>query len=124
MLTARVRRVNLPLAAAWLLLRRLLYAAFVVVLVTLASALATAVVPRLLGYGTLVVQGASMGDAAPVGSLVIARWTEAGDVAPGDVILIREASPSTARTATSWFGPKETPTRRLTRICISSPTVS
>jgi signal peptidase len=89
MLSVKVWQTGLT-AATWGLLRRLLYGAFVVALVALAAALATAVAPRLFGYGTLVISGGSMGDAAPVGSLVIARWMPAEEVEPGDVILIRE----------------------------------
>jgi len=89
-ITLKVSRASLPLVAAWALLRRLLYGAFVAALVVLAAVLAAAVVPRLFGYGTLVVQGASMGDTIPIGSLAIARWTAAEDVELGDVILIQE----------------------------------
>lgn len=90
MITSKVLRPSLPLAGAWGLLRRLLYGVFIVALVALAAALAFAVVPRLFGYGALVVSGGSMGDTAPVGSLVMARWTPAEEVALGDVILVRE----------------------------------
>ena len=40
-------------------------------LIVLVRALATIVVPRLLGYGLLSVGGGSMGEALPSGSLVI-----------------------------------------------------
>jgi signal peptidase len=89
-LSSKILRAELPLAKVWGLLRWLLYSAFVVALVALAAALAAAVVPRAFGYGTLVVHGASMGDTAPMGSLVIARWTAAQDVALGDVIVVQE----------------------------------
>jgi len=91
-LSSRILRAEFPLAKAWGLLRWLLYGAFVAALVALAAALAAAVVPRAFGYGTLVVQGASMGDTAPMGSLVIARWTLAEDVEVRDVIVVQEDS--------------------------------
>ena len=76
--------------AAAAILRRLLYAAFICALLALAAALAVAVVPRLFGYGTLVVHGGSMGERIPNGSLVFARWIPAEKVKVGDVILVRE----------------------------------
>ena len=76
--------------AAAAILRRLLYAAFICALLALATALAVAVVPRLFGYGTLVVHGGSMGERIPNGSLVFARWIPAEKVKVGDVILVRE----------------------------------
>lgn len=93
-LSSKVWRADLPLAAAWVLLKRLLYGAFLVVLVALAAAAGSAVVPRLFGYGTLVVHGGSMSETAPNGSLVIARWMAAEDVEIGDVILVQEESDS------------------------------
>ena len=44
---------------------------------------------RLFGYGTLVVRSGSMAETAPVGSVVVARPLDAGDVRVGDVILVR-----------------------------------
>ncbi|MBI1886015.1 MAG: signal peptidase I [Chloroflexi bacterium] len=57
-------------------------------LVVLAAALATAVVPRLFGYDTYVIYGGSMGDALPDGSVAIAGWIEGDKVRPGDVIVV------------------------------------
>jgi signal peptidase I len=50
--------------------------------------------PRLVGYGTLVVRSGSMEQTAPVGSLVVARPLEAADVRVGDVILVRRDGPA------------------------------
>jgi signal peptidase I len=45
--------------------------------------------PRVFGYGTLVVRSGSMQQTAPVGSLVVARPLDAREVRVGDVILVR-----------------------------------
>ena len=71
------------------LLRRLLHGGFVVVLVALVATLSATAVPRLFGHYAVAVQGGSMSEAIPNGSLVIARWLAADDVEPGDVILIQ-----------------------------------
>ena len=92
MISSKVARAHLPLAAARGLLRRLLYGAFVIALVALAAALSAAVVPRLFGYSTLVVHGSSMAESAPNGSLVFARWMAGRDVHLGDVIIVQEES--------------------------------
>ena len=97
MLSSKVSRADLPLAAAWVLLRRLLYGAFVLALVALAAALAVAAAPRLFGYGTLAVHGGSMGDSIPNGSLVFTRWIPDEDVEIRDVILVREESAASPR---------------------------
>jgi signal peptidase I len=89
-LSSKTLQAELPLARAWGLLRWLLYGAFVAALVALAAVLAAAVMPRAFGYGTLVVQGGSMGHSVPMGSLVIARWTAAQDIEVGDVIVVQE----------------------------------
>lgn len=94
MISSKVSRAHLRTTAVSVLLRRLLYGVFLVTLVALAAALAAAAVPRLLGYPTLVVSGGSMSEFAPNGSLVIARWTAAEDVEPGDVIVIQEETDS------------------------------
>ena len=60
-----------------------------VALIALATTLAIVAVPRILGYSALVVRGSSMGDAAPLGSVVIGRSVSPADVGVGDVILIR-----------------------------------
>ena len=91
MLPSKVSRIRLTVATPKALFKGLLYWAFVAALTALAAALAIAVVPRLFGYQTLVVQGASMGDSIPIGSVVFARWTAAEDLNVGDVILIRYA---------------------------------
>ena len=58
-------------------------------LIVLALTLAIVAVPRILGYSALVVRGSSMGDAAPLGSVVIGRSVSPADVGVGDVILVR-----------------------------------
>ena len=90
MISSQVSRAHLHTAAVWVLLRRLLYGAFVIALIALAAALSAAVVPRLFGYSTLVVHGGSMGESTPNGSLVFARWIAAEDVELGDVLVIQE----------------------------------
>lgn len=50
------------------------------------------VVPRVLGYTTLVVQSGSMGSTAPTGSLVVAKPLPVGEVRAGDVILMKMSS--------------------------------
>lgn len=92
MLSSKLSRENLALAAAWAFLRRLLYAALLVALVALAAALSVAALPRLFGYGTLQVDGGSMADAYPNGSLVITRWMPAEEAQLGDVIVVQEDS--------------------------------
>jgi signal peptidase I len=62
---------------------------FVFALVVAGLALATVVVPRALGYGTLAVLSGSMGRSAPTGSLVIGSWHTSADIEVGDVILVR-----------------------------------
>ncbi len=44
---------------------------------------------RLLGFSTLVVEGRSMGEGVPIGSLAFARHLPASEVAVGDVILVQ-----------------------------------
>lgn len=58
-------------------------------LVVIVLCLALLALPRLLGYGTLVVRSGSMAETAPVGSLVVARPLNTRDVRVGDVILVR-----------------------------------
>jgi signal peptidase len=58
--------------------------------VAVALVLALAGAPRVLGLGVLVVQGGSMGEAIPRGSVVVTRSLEPHQVAKGDVILLRE----------------------------------
>ena len=90
MLSLRIAPSRLPLAKVSQLLRRLGYVAFLVSLVALIAALGAAVLPRLAGYGTLVVRGGSMGEAYPTGSLVVSRSMAAKDVRVGDAILVGE----------------------------------
>ncbi len=94
MLSSRTLQTGLPLARVEGPLRWLAYGVFVVALAGLAVALAGAVVPRAFGYTTLVVQGGSMGDSIPNGSLVLARWTAAEHVHVGDVIVVQEETDS------------------------------
>jgi signal peptidase I len=68
----------------------LAYAGLVAVLVVLAATLAATAAPVAAGYRPVVVHGGSMGDSIPNGSLVMARWVNAGEVDVGDVILIQE----------------------------------
>ena len=90
MLSLRIAPSRLPLAKVSQLLRRLGYVAFLVSLVALIAALGAAVLPRLAGYGTLVVRGGSMGEAYPTGSLVVSRSMAAKEVRVGDAILVGE----------------------------------
>jgi signal peptidase len=62
----------------------------VIALVAIAAALSVAVVPRLFGYSTLLVEGGSMGESIPNGGLVFARWVAAEDLELGDVLVIQE----------------------------------
>ena len=68
-----------------------------VLLASMIVCLGLLVVPRLFGYATLVVHSGSMGQAAPAGSLVLARPLDAREVRVSDVVLVRregaEASP-------------------------------
>ena len=90
MLSLRIAPSRLPLAKVSHVLRRLGYVAFLVSLIALIAALGAAVLPRLAGYGTLVVRGGSMGEAYPTGSLVVSRSMAAKDVRVGDAILVGE----------------------------------
>jgi signal peptidase I len=91
---AEVERPGLKAQAIFVLLRRLLYGVFVVALGVLLGALSLVAVPRLLGYGTLIVQGGSMGESIPIGSLVFTQSLPAENVQLGDVILVREQTQS------------------------------
>jgi len=90
MLSLRIAPSRLPLAKVSHVLRRLGYVAFLVSLIALIAALGAAVLPRLAGYGTLVVRGGSMGEAYPTGSLVVSRSMAAKEVRVGDAILVGE----------------------------------
>lgn len=70
------------------LVRLLMYWGLVLVFLALVSALAVAIVPRVLGFTTYVVYGGSMGDALPTGSVAIAGWTRATDVRRGDIVVV------------------------------------
>lgn len=47
------------------------------------------------GYRVVIVNGGSMGESIPSGSLVVARWHASADIAAGDVILVNDDSAST-----------------------------
>ncbi len=89
MLSSNVSQATLSTAVSKRLLRRLLYGGFVAVLVVMVAALSATAAPRLFGYYAVAVQGGSMNEAIPNGSLVIARWLAADDVELGDVVLIQ-----------------------------------
>lgn len=90
MLTFKVSQAASPLAAAGGVLRRLLYAGLIVGLIAMIAALAVAVVPRFLGYGAVAINGGSMGESIPTGSLMIARWVPDEQVRVGQVIVVAE----------------------------------
>lgn len=54
--------------------------------------LSLVVVPSLLGYPALTVQGGSMGGSLPDGSLAITRWVPVDEVEAGDVIVVKHAN--------------------------------
>src|SRR5712691_10207969 len=91
---SEVERSGLRAAAIFVLVRRLLYGVFVIALAALLGALSLVAVPRVVGYGTLIVQGGSMGESIPIGSLVFTQSLAAESVEPGDVILVREQNES------------------------------
>ena len=72
------------------LLSRLLYAGLALALIAISAALAVAVVPRFLGYGTVAISGGSMEQSIPTGSLIIARWLPDEQVRVGQVIVAKE----------------------------------
>ena len=72
------------------LLSRLLYAGLALGLIAISAALAVAVVPRFLGYGTVAISGGSMEQSIPTGSLIIARWLPDEQVRVGQVIVAKE----------------------------------
>ena len=74
-------------ALPWLVARGMLRVALIVVI----CALAILVVPRLLGQELLGVQGGSMGDSLPDGSLIVTSSTAAGDIEVGDVVVLQSA---------------------------------
>jgi signal peptidase len=57
-------------------------------LVALGLIFALSSLPTLVGYMPLVVRGGSMGDAAPTGSLVLAKPIDPHEIDPGDVIVV------------------------------------
>lgn len=65
-------------------------------LVAVVLCLALLALPRLFGYGTLVVHSGSMAETAPVGSLVLTRPLDTRDVRAGDVILVRREGATAA----------------------------
>ena len=62
-----------------------------VMMVCFGVVLSLVVVPSLLGYPAVTVQGGSMGDSLPRGSVAITRWVPADEVEAGDVIVIKRA---------------------------------
>ena len=70
------------------LLATIAHRAILVIMVCFALLLSLVVVPNLLGYPTVTVQGGSMEDSLPSGSVAITSWVPAEEVQPGDVILI------------------------------------
>jgi len=72
------------------LLSRLLYAGLILGLIAISAALAVAVVPRFLGYGTVAINGGSMEQSIPAGSLIIARWVPDEQVQVDQVIVAKE----------------------------------
>jgi signal peptidase I len=69
---------------------RFRHAAGAVTFVLFSGLVALAGVGVLSGYRTFVVQSGSMGAAAPIGSVVLARPASAEQIAVGDMIVIRK----------------------------------
>ncbi len=76
-----------PLAPLATVARR----AMLVIIACFGLVLSLVVLPTLLGYPAVTVQGGSMGDALPRGSVAITRWVPADEVEAGDVIVISHA---------------------------------
>jgi signal peptidase len=89
-------------------LRRVTSWALVFVMACPALALAAAILPRALGYSSIVVTGGSMGSAIPVGSLVLARAIPSDRVRVGEIIVVREETESGPATPkihrVTWLG--------------------
>ncbi len=66
--------------------------AMFVIMACFGVVLSLVVVPSLLGYPALTVQGGSMGGSLPGGSLAITRWVPTDEVEAGDVIVIKRAN--------------------------------
>jgi len=79
---------GLPLTLLATVARRAMF----VIMACFGVVLSLVVVPSLLGYPALTVQGGSMGDSLPDGSLAITRWVAADEVETGDVIVIKHAN--------------------------------
>ena len=90
-------RVALPAGPPWFIARALIHGVTMIVLLLLVGTLSVVVVPRFVGYPTLTVQGGSMGDSIPRGSLVIGRWIAPEEVRLNDVILVQEKQDGVAR---------------------------
>ena len=89
--TKASRRGDTPATALVVsLLARLLYAGLMLGLLAISAALAVAVVPRFLGYGTVAINGSSMGASIPASSLIIASWVPDEQVRVGQVIVVAE----------------------------------
>ena len=80
------------LLALWRSIQPVTNALAVLAALVLFVALALAIVPQAFGMETLVVSGGSMGSSIGNGSIVVARWIDAEDVEPGDVIVARRPS--------------------------------
>ena len=74
-------------ALAWLMARGVLRALLIVAIL----ALGVVTIPRLTGQELLGVQGRSMGDALPHGSLVVGSSRSAEDVNAGDIVVVQSA---------------------------------
>src|SRR5688572_6575626 len=60
-----------------------------------AAVLTTVAAARLTGRQTLIVEGNSMGDAVPIGSLALAEVVEPAAIQEGDIIVIRNTPSAT-----------------------------
>lgn len=76
-----------PLALLATVARRVMF----VMMACFGVVLSLVVVPTLLGYPALTVQGGSMADSLSDGSVAITRWVPADEVEAGDVIVISHA---------------------------------
>lgn len=81
------RPSHLTESLPWLLARGVLR----VVLIVIVGGLMLVVIPRLLGHEPLGVEGGSMGDALPHGSLVFTSTRPAEEIEVGDIVVLRNA---------------------------------
>lgn len=76
-----------------------------VALAALAALGAIMLVPAILGYQRYVIEGGSMGDALPRGSIAYAEVVRTSEISPGDVITYRPPGASRLRThRVTWVG--------------------